>query len=76
MAFLFRRFRANDNANEDEGDEDEDEALLNDSSDSSGTLVAISEFCKWTLKAVNLTIMWQRHTHKEYMMSHFLPVIW
>ena len=46
MAFFFRRFRANDNANEDEGDEDEDEALLNDSSDSSGTLVAISEFCK------------------------------
>jgi len=46
MAFFFRRFRANDNANEDEGDEDEDEALLADSSDSSGTLVTICKFCK------------------------------
>ena len=38
MAFFFRRFRANDDANEDEGDEDEDEALLADTSDSSGNL--------------------------------------
>jgi len=47
MAFFFRRFRANDDANEDRGDEDEDEALVADSSDSSGSLVAIRNFCNW-----------------------------
>jgi len=38
MAFFFRRFRANNDANEDEDDEDEDEALLEDTSDSSGNI--------------------------------------